>query len=95
MDANFIASLVSGDEDAAGVTQSLLGQYMGSVLGAVLQPVKLPTDIYREFNLSDEVRLYREHRTSKGFLDNFVNIILKDTPLQKKNSNRRFRTNSS
>ena len=45
MDANFIASLVSGDEDAAGVTQSLLGQYMGSVLGAVLQPVKLPTDI--------------------------------------------------
>ena len=80
MDANFIASLVSGDEDAAGVTQSLLGQYMGSVLGAVLQPVKLPTDIYREFNLSDEVRLYREHRTSKGFLDNFVNIILKDTP---------------
>ena len=81
LEPTFLASLISTeDEDESDIGWSLFGQYLGSVLSAVMQPAKLAGEVQKEFNISDEVRRYREFRNTEGFTANFINTILKDVP---------------
>ena len=81
LQGNYLATLISEDYDNSQIAKSLLGQYTGSVLSAIIQPVKLLTDIGKTFNLENEARIYRGYRDSAGFTTNFLNVVLKDTPL--------------